>query len=373
MTLDIPDQVTFGTLGQGWPTVIPLKIVVTDVDQGSVEVFDSDSTPKVVVAEAVAASIAIPLVFRPAQIPSFRSGRFADGGLVANFPVWTVAEEKLAYEREHYTDAPVPIVGFSLRGEADQPPPQTRLAYLEQLGSAALQGSQGAAARFLDDVAVMPLETTLTLLDFDKGWAAYRDAHEAGRASADRHLRFKLEVKPDRIRQELGAVRDQALALINAQRRGRGEVDVEQMRVNLITPWGQRSLRVVESLHMEADADDRLLLDRRGRGAAETFRDRGLRVFRLGSEFERRELEFMTKHERALVRGSVQAVVCVPIFADPTAWGLDESERPAPAGVLAMDSDAPLADDFRGDDVQNMLVDQSAVLYGALSLEIDNG
>ena len=69
----------------------------------------------------------------------------------------------------------------------------------------------------------------------------------------------------------------------------------------------------------------------------------------------------------------LRAVICVPIFADFTARSLDEPERPTPAGVLAIDSDAPLADDFRNNDVQNMLVDQSAVLYGALSLEIGDG
>ena len=370
---EIPDQITFRMLSTDWPTVVPLKIVATDVDQGTLEVFDADSTPNVVVAEAVAASIAIPVVFRPATIPSFRPGRFADGGLVANFPVWAVAEDKLAYEREHFEGAPVPIVGFSLSAAWDGDAPDTILSYLRKVGSAALQGSQGATTRFLDDVAVVPLTTTLTLLDFDRGWEAYLAAREAGRVSADRHLRFNLEVKPDRMRKELATVRDQTLAKVNQLRRSRGDGAIDQMRVNLITPFGQHSLRVVESVHMEADADDRLLLDRRGRGAAETFRDKGLRVFRLGAEYERREREFMTKHERALVRTSVRAVVCVPIFADPTAWGLDEPDRPTPAGVLAIDSDAPLADDFRDDDVQNMLVDQSAVLYGALSLEIDDG
>lgn len=370
---DVPDQITFGVLGQNWPTVIPLKIVVTDVDRGSVEVFDSASTPDVVVAEAVAVSIAIPLISRPAAIPSFRPGRFADGGLVANFPVWAVAEDKLAHERAHHTDAPVPFVGFSLRAEHEGSSPRSRLAYLGQLGSAALQGSQAAATRFLDDVAVVPLETWLSLLDFDKGWQAYRDARESGRASADRYLRFTLEFKPDLIRTELNAVRELTLAAVNARRQGRGEAEINQMRVNLMTPFGQHSLRVVESVHMDTDPDDRLLLDRRGRGAAEAFRDKGMRVFRLGREFERRELEFMTKHERALVRGSVQAVICVPIFADPNAWALEEPERPEPAGVLAVDSDEPLADDLRGDDVQNMLVDQSAVLYSALSLEMRDG
>jgi NTE family protein len=370
---DIPERVTFGLLGGDWPTVIPLKIVATDVDRGSLEIFDAESTPDVVVAEAVAASIAIPVAFRPALIPSFREGRFADGGLVANFPVWAVAEDKLAYEREHFAGAPVPIVGFSLSAGREGAPDDSLLGYLGKLGSAALQGSQEAATRFLDDVAVVPLTTTLTLLDFDKGWQAYREAREAGRASADLHLRFTLEVKPDRVRKELAAVRDQTLELVNRLRRARGEGEADQMRVNLITPFGQHSLRVVESVQMDTDADDRLLLDRRGRGAAEAYRDKGLRVFRLGAKYEQRELEFMTKYERALVRDTVRAVVCVPIFADFTAWSLDESERPIPAGVLAIDSDAPLADDFRDTDVQNMLVDQSAVLYGALSLEIGDG
>jgi predicted acylesterase/phospholipase RssA len=370
----VPDQVTFRVLGRGWPTVLPLKIVATDVDRGELEIFDADSTPDVVVAEAVAASVAIPLVFRPATIPSLRPGRFADGGLVANFPIWAVAEDKLGYERAHATDAPVPIVGFSLRQEEDGEEPRSpRLDYIAKLGAAALQGSQGAVTRFLDDVAVVPLETSLTTLDFDRTWAVYREAREAGRVSADRHLRFTLEVKPDRIKSELATVRAQTLALINGQRRDQGDDEVNQLRVNLITPFGRRSLRVIESIHMQEDADDRLLLDRRGRGAAEAFRERGLRVFRLGTKFEDRDLEYMTKHERALVRVTVQAVVCVPIFADPGSWALDEPERPEPAGVLAIDSDAPLAEDFRRDDVQSVLVEQSAVLYGALSLEVGSG
>ena len=369
----VPETITFRVLGDDWPTVLPLKIVATDVDRGSLEVFDAIDTPDVVVAEAVAASIAIPGVFRPARIPSFRPGRFADGGLVANFPIWAVAEDKLAYEREHFDSSPVPIVGFHLSDKQDGTAADTLLGYVRKLGSAALQGSQGAATRFLDDVAIVPLTTTLTLLELDKGWETYRKAREAGRSSADCHLRFTLEVKPDRIKTELSAVRDRTRAIVNRLRRARGDAEIEQMRVNLITPFGQHSLRVVESVHMDADADDRLLLDRRGRGAAEAFRERGLRVFRLGAEFERRDREFMTKHELALVRASVQAIICVPIFADPTVWGLDEPERPIPAGVLTVDSDHPLADDFREGDVQSMLVDQSAVLYGALSLEMTNG
>ena len=124
---------------------------------------------------------------------------------------------------------------------------------------------------------------------------------------------------------------------------------------------------------MEADADDRLVLDRRGRGAAEAFRDRGLRVFRLGSPYDDREREFMTKYERALVRTTVRAVICVPIFADLNAWDLEEEDRPEPSGILAIDSDEPLASELKDPDLMNMLVAQSAILYAAVSAETENG
>jgi NTE family protein len=373
---DVPELVTFADLARGWPTVVPLKIVVTDVDRGTLELCEAGSTPDVIVAEAVAASISIPIVFRPASIPSLRRGRFADGGMVSNLPVWVFSEEKLGFERERYDDPPVPIIGFSLGRQdteetvdfSDDIP-----SYMLKLASAALQGSQGTAARFLDDVTIVELDTTLSLLDFDKSWEAYRDAREAGRASADRHLRFRLDVKPDRVQRELAAIRQATLDAINSKRTARGGPLVDQLRVNLISPYGERSLRVAASVSMEADADDRLLLDRRGRGAAEAYRAKGLRVFRLGEADEDRDLEFMTKYERALVRDSVRAVACVPIFEDLAAWGLDEAERPEPSGVLALDSDVDLASDFRDDDLTSILVSQSAVLYEAVSLEVGDG
>lgn len=373
----VPDHPTFEDLARGWPTVVPLKIVATDVDRGSLELFDADVTKKVVVAEAVAASISIPLIFQPAAIPSFRTGRFADGGLVSNLPIWGFSEEKLGREREHYADPPVPIVGFTLAApRSDEDPAKARLGilgYLKKLVYAALQGSQGSALRFLDDVVIVPLESSLDMLAFDEGWAAYSAARESGRHSADRHLRFALDIKPDRIRKELVTVRDEALVCINKHRDRRGRPPVEQLRLNLIRPFGVHSLRVMESLNMEQDADDRLLLDRRGRGAAEAFRARGLRVFRLGKGYNVRSKEFMTKYERALVRTSVRAVICVPIFADATAWDLEEADRPEPAGILAIDSDEPLAEEFDDNDLRNMLVAQSAILYEAVSSEMPDG
>lgn len=372
----IPDEVTFAHLAQGWPTVVPLKIVVTDVDQGRLEVFDAHRTPHVVVAEAVAASISIPLVFKSAAIPSFSPGRFADGGLVSNLPIWSFFEEKLSYEREHPGRPPVPVVGFTL----DNPKPDGAkpgapiglIAFLGRLVSAALQGSQGTATRFLDDVTIVPLQTSLGTLDFDAGWESFAAAREAGRQCADRHLRFALQVKPDRIGTELRAVRATLLQAINERRAARNEQAVKQLRVSLVRPFGAYSLRVMESIGREADADDRLLLDRRGQGIAEVFRVRGLRRFGpddLAGGFG----DYMTKYERALVRRSVRAMLCAPIFMDGAAWDLAEEKRPEPAGVLAIDTDEDLAADFDDHEIWNMLVAQSVVLYAAVSAEVPDG
>ena len=373
----VPKRVTFGDLARGWPTVVPLKIVVTDVDHGKLEIFDALSTPRVIVSEAVAASISIPLVFKPASIPSFRPGRFADGGLVSNLPVWGFAEEKLGYERENFTKPPVPIVGFSLAAPmADVDPATVPVGfgtYVKRLIYAALQGSQGTAARFLDDVLIVPLESPLDMLAFDADWESFRASRESGRMSANSHLRFILDIKPDRIQTELRAIRDVTLHMINRLRKTSGKPAIEKIRINLIRPFGAHSLRVMESLHMETDADDRLLLDRRGRGAAEAFRKRGLRIFRLGSNHDKPGLEYMTKYERALVRTSVRTVVCVPIFEDRTDWTLDEANRPEPAGILTIDSDATIYAELQNRDLLNILVDQSTILYTAVSSEIGNG
>lgn len=370
LPFDVPDEVTFGDLSEQWPTVIPLKIVVTDVTEGTLEVLDRKRTPHVKVAEAVAASIAIPFVFQPAAIPSFRPGVFADGGLVSNLPLWVFAEEKLAHERENYSAPPTPIIGFSLKAvDAGAGGIGSIWRYARKLAEAALAGSQSTSRQFLEDVTVVTLKTSLGLLDFDARPEILAKGREEGRSCADKELSFSLKVKPDRIRNELRIIRDDALAVLNAGR----DQPVDHLRANLIRPAGYHSLRVVEGLNMQDDPDDRLLLDRRGRGAAEAFRERGLRIFSLSAAAADPAAEFMTKYERALLRRSVVAVICVPIFEEKEAWDRDEADRPEPKGVLSLDSDEDLAAAFNDPNLINMLVDKSGVLFEAIRLEPTDG
>jgi NTE family protein len=376
--LEVPREPTFGDLTEDWPTVVPLKIVVTDVSRGRLEVLDRFTTPNVKVAEAVAASIAIPFAFEPALIPSFRPGLFADGGLVSNLPIWVYVEEKLARERERDGGQPIPIIGFSLQPTAPQANESTGLPsmfdYSRALVETALAGSQGTSNRFMEDLTIISLETEIPMLAFDADWESLRKARETGRVCADRALKFLLDVKPDRIRSELRGIHDSALKLINERRRLQRKRRVDQLRVNLIRPWGNFSLRVIEGVNMTSDADDRLLLDLRGQGSALAFKEKGVRVLRVSSEANCPSRVFMTKYERALVRSTVRSMVCVPIFGDSREWSRDEPDREKPGGVLCLDcDDSEATADFNDPQLKNLLVDKSSVLFAAISLEVGSG
>ncbi len=78
-----------------------LKIVATDITRGTMELFSPDKTPNVPVAEAVAASICIPVIFRSRKIteglPDGDTRHFLDGGLVSNLPAWAFDDDRLCH------------------------------------------------------------------------------------------------------------------------------------------------------------------------------------------------------------------------------------------------------------------------------------
>ena len=89
--------VTFHAFSPESPHPI-LKVVATDINRGAMQLFSPDNTPTVPVAEAVAASVCIPGVFRSRKISSGLAGRanhhFLDGGLVSNLPAWVFDTER---------------------------------------------------------------------------------------------------------------------------------------------------------------------------------------------------------------------------------------------------------------------------------------
>ena len=63
---------------------IPLAVIATDIDTGTMKVYDREHHKTMLVAEAVRRSMSIPFVFQPRG----ENKEIVDGGLCSNFPVW---------------------------------------------------------------------------------------------------------------------------------------------------------------------------------------------------------------------------------------------------------------------------------------------
>lgn len=188
-----------------------LKVIVTDITNQRPIIFGtSEAHAEVDVAEAVAASISIPGVFKPARIPSYAAAPnaiYADGGLVSNLPIWVFAEEKLNYERENMPNGRVPILGFSLiDAGAQQTAEDTRfggiknvLAYAKKVGSAAIFGGQTVVHEFVADLVHIPMPIRLRTTEFDFTLQGALDAYYEASASAVGTLVQEFRVRPARI------------------------------------------------------------------------------------------------------------------------------------------------------------------------------
>lgn len=373
----IPNRIRFRDLDYTTfapPDILPLKIVATNLRTKSLFVFDGASTPDVEVAEAVAASIAIPLVFRPVTLTSYRDpGPFVDGGLVSNFPIWIFAEEKLAFERANSNRPPVPIAGFTL---VERPTALSReggaqrsrgfVDFATDLATTAIFGSQSVSQRFVEDLLVAPLQTDLGTLDFEEGWPRFRQAYMDGKRCAAERLQSALVIKPDRVKAKLAESFATIRAAIDNARAARGAPPLAHSRANLISRYGTDSFRIVHGVNMEADADDRLIIDARSKGAPEAFDRREPVLLDTGGKPISLQASYMTKYERALVRSTVVSVICMPVFPDLAEWSRSARERPEPMGIFCFDSDEDLAPEFSNDDIKRQIAIESVRLSDAL-------
>ena len=93
----IPDLVTFEDLDRaGCP---PLRVVASDISSKQLRLFSLTTTPHVGVASAVAASVCLPIIFKPRLIGT---SLHLDGGLVSNLPAWAFDAER-ALDRDAWT------------------------------------------------------------------------------------------------------------------------------------------------------------------------------------------------------------------------------------------------------------------------------
>lgn len=134
-----------------------LNIVATNIAAREMKVFSVRDTPFAPVAEAVAASVCIPLVFKPRE---FEKGTYLDGGLVSNLPAWVFDEE-----RSLDPDA------VTITVEIRDPPPslaeKPAQDWLEPALRTSIFGRGGLNKRINGRLISLPMSSRLGLLEFD--------------------------------------------------------------------------------------------------------------------------------------------------------------------------------------------------------------
>jgi NTE family protein len=159
-------DITFKDLAKA--NCIPLKIVATNASEECLELFCLDRTPNVVVADAVAASICLPIIFEPWCFPFQRetehvsevvNGKFVDGGLMSNLPAWPFDEERLLYPE-------TTTVALSIKQASDGVKAKGR-HWLPSVINAIVSGTGEIHTRAAGKTVKIPLATELGMLDFD--------------------------------------------------------------------------------------------------------------------------------------------------------------------------------------------------------------
>lgn len=371
-TITLPERIRFRDMDpQTVPECCSLKVIVTDISNQKLAIFDgSPEYQDVEVAEAVAASIAIPLVFKPAQIRSYSRAPhtlYADGGMVSNLPIWVFAEEKLNFERTQMPNARVPILAFTLEGDGNVElpvSPGNTVAYVQALARSAIFGGQSVANNFVADLLPIAIPAGLGTTEFDFPLRRALDTYSQAYAVAGGKLGREIRVRPRQIERILKSFHNDISALISPPG---GPIEIDHLRISLIKPFGTSSFRIVHAYNMDTDADDRLVFSHLAQGAPSAFNNKAPAFINFTGMLAAASNANMTKCEFALLRRSLHSAICLPIFEDGRTWGQDIADRPKPLGVVSIDSDFDLAHIFQDVNALQALAVMSLALSAALA------
>ena len=297
-----PDRVVcMGDFGRdGRPE---LKIVSANLSLRALHLFSADRTPDTPVADAVAASICLPVIFRPWTI---NGELHVDGGIVSNLPAWPFDEEReldpeaLTIAVEIEDRAPSRMLG--------------RYSWLPAAVRTALFGSGELNLRVAGPAEHLALPTSFDLLDFDKSGtdaaAEVRQVAEAAGVRLDRRL-FRL---PEIYRNACQVAQALAVDGLGLPAGGRPGGPRIRVAVGRLERGYMHSLRLSHSVGFENDSDESMLVPLEGSVAGAAWRERESRVetYPLAPE---RDLPGDANRLRRKVRwADVKWVMCIPIL-----------------------------------------------------------
>jgi len=304
----------------------PLRVIATDLAARRLVLFSSKETPDVRVAEAVAASAALPIACRHRIV----AGRKCiDGGIVSNLPAWTFDEER-ALDPDAVTVAISIDDGRNGREGIDDGPLQILMSILH----AAMFGRRHLETRAAPRLLTLNLKTDIQVVDFDMGREFARAAVENAERAAIARISDRLFKLPRRFEEACHQIGTQ----VDAQAKGNLPAHSRtRVLVALRDPGASDSWRIqFGSGLLPTDSDDQILLpeDASVIGHAVLSGAPILQAQPFGQDVALSGPR--NRYRKALVRQDLQWCLAVPIYA--------ASEQDAdPVAVVAIDSNVDVS------------------------------
>ena len=327
--------VTFGDLrGAGRPS---LKIVSADLGARSLRLFSTEhlrdrNTP---VADAVAASVCLPIVFVPWPM---LGTRFVDGGLVSNLPVWPFDEERAL-------DPDAKTIAVEIEDKPIVPVPRRERNWLVDIVRTAIFGAGVLNTRAVDGLHIVRLRTDLDLLDFDVGKDRLADEIEKAASQASLQIRSRILDGPVLVRETNQQVLELVAGLLTR------EGKPQRVRVAIARPDGgfTRSLRLRHCVGFDEFCDENLLLPIDRSVVGEAWRTRAA----LLEEDPQASEDWLSAETDRWVRKrfakDIKWILTIPIFNATS--GTDDPQRdPTPSFVVTIDGNGASPGD--GDDAE---------------------
>jgi|SRR5882672_4004652 predicted acylesterase/phospholipase RssA len=322
-----------------------LAMVATNIRSGALELFSNDATPNVFVADAVAASAAIPILFRPVKIDGDDDRVYYDGGFTSNLPAWP-------YDAQREINPDLHTFTIEVRGKVPYRAWTSWRLFkpfsdFMALVAAAVFGARALETRRTRRVPV-ELDTEARLMDFDMGTKRANDEIEWAR----RGFRASLNLRA--AKRKLYA--DKCLRIFHAVRKHLASEPPSgikpRIRVSLLQPtrYGARALRQVwrfcSNCSFRLDTDDRLLF-RKGTSVPGKAWESWLPVLRKVSRdpFEviwndpnRLDADAGSRHRYShrLLWDEIEWMLAVPVMRSPG------GARGSTDWVVVVDSNIPL-------------------------------
>ena len=317
---DEPDRIVrMGDFARdGRPT---LKIVSANLSRRSLQLFSPERTPDIPVADAVAASICLPIIFAPWRIGQ---EAFVDGGIVSNLPAWP-------FDEERELDPGAMTIAIEI-ADTSNAPLVRRFNWLSSAIRTALFGSGELNLRVSGEAEQLVLESNLKLLQFDLTLDQARQEVRDGEAAASVRLDKRLFRRPELYRNACEVTRGLTEDVLESAL----EIDTKRVRVAIAVPDRDyyHSLRLRFSAGYEDDADEGMLvpIEASVLGAAWQTRESRFEIapfpFSLDMPGEPNRLR------RKLLWSKLAWQLCIPI--------LDEHGRPRLAVHINGDSELPV-------------------------------